>query len=181
MLRFCRLHHVPWIKSRLRVSLLTCSLCSCVERVCKMAGVCPCGFIGPYKVQGSRESHIQWDGETHIQWDWESHIQLDWESHIQWDAEQISGGMGKHISSGIGEHISSGMGTHISSGIGTYISNEIGETHIQWGGEIHIQWDLPLISLSQSYPSNSVSCGTIPGFALLPMEPGVAQLCRCLG
>lgn len=66
--------------------------CSCVERVCKMAGVCLCGFIGPYKVQGSRE--------THIQWGW------------------------------------------------------------------------PLACLSQSYTSNSVSCVTVPGFPLLPVEQG---------
>lgn len=35
-----------------------------------MAGVCLCGFIGPYKIQGSRETHIQWDWEGHIQWVW---------------------------------------------------------------------------------------------------------------
>lgn len=33
--------------------------CSCVQRVCKMAGVYLCSFIGPYNVQGSKETYIQ--------------------------------------------------------------------------------------------------------------------------
>lgn len=34
--------------------------CSCVQRVCKMAGVYLCSFTGPYEVQSSRETYIQW-------------------------------------------------------------------------------------------------------------------------
>lgn len=58
-MRFYRLYRIPWINCRLQISSYMLS-CSCVERVCKMAGVCLCSFIGPYKVQGSRETHIQW-------------------------------------------------------------------------------------------------------------------------
>lgn len=111
LLRFHRLHQVPWIKSRLQVSPLTCSCVHVWKESVK------CGFIGPYKVRGRREAHIQWDWEAHIQWDW---------------------------------------GTHI-------------------------QWIWHLACLNQPYMSNSVSCVTVPGFPLLPVEQGVAELCRCLG
>lgn len=52
---------IPCTLDKLQATgIASCMLsCSCVQRVCKMAGVYLCSFIGPYKVQGNRETHIQ--------------------------------------------------------------------------------------------------------------------------